>query len=94
MKVNRKVLLAVIASLLLGACVGQPDLTTQYQPLVHQSHMPAPDISLDIEGLSNCTNAISPTISLDSTEPVIVVVHGCFASSGRFRSLADGAIWR
>lgn len=54
-----------------------------------QSRLPAPDISLRIAGLGPCTDNPDRTVSLNAQEPVTVLVHGCYGSSGQFRGLAQ-----
>jgi len=51
--------------------------------------LPPTNISVEIPSLSNCTSADDTELALNSAEPVVVIVHGCFASAGQFRSLAD-----
>ena len=54
-----------------------------------QSRLPPADISLTIPGLGPCTDNPDRTLHLNSQQPVTVLVHGCFASTGRFRALAE-----
>ncbi|TCV86409.1 esterase/lipase family protein [Sulfurirhabdus autotrophica] len=54
-----------------------------------QSRLPPADISLNIPGLGPCTDNPDRTLHLNSDQPVTVLVHGCFASTGRFRALAE-----
>ena len=54
-----------------------------------QSRLPPADISLTIPGLGPCTDNPDRTLHFNSQQPVTVLVHGCFASSGRFRALAE-----
>jgi pimeloyl-ACP methyl ester carboxylesterase len=56
---------------------------------IDNSNLPAADLALDIPGLGPCTDNPDRTLHLDSTQPVVVLAHGCFASAGRFRSLAQ-----
>lgn len=53
------------------------------------SILPLPDKTIIIPNLSSCTDAEDKSISLNSTAPVTVLVHGCNGSAGRFRSLAQ-----
>ena len=73
---------------LLTACAHQ-DETYLELPLSNAKHLPVPDVTARIVSLSNCTNAESDELRLNSQEPVTVIVHGCFSSAGMFRSLAD-----
>ncbi|MGF1764330.1 esterase/lipase family protein [Aliivibrio kagoshimensis] len=45
--------------------------------------------SLQIDGLKHCNNENDATINVNPDEPLTVIVHGCFSSAGRFRTLAD-----
>ncbi|MBK9605434.1 MAG: alpha/beta fold hydrolase [Betaproteobacteria bacterium] len=54
-----------------------------------QSRLPAPDVALRIPGLGPCTDNPDRTVSLNAQEPVTVLVHGCYGSSGQFRGLAQ-----
>ena len=51
--------------------------------------LPSPDISLNIPGLGPCTDSPDRSLRLDSSQPVHILVHGCFGSSGQFRGLAQ-----
>jgi hypothetical protein len=78
----------LLSCLALGTCANQQDnfvdIASDYP-----SNLPATNISVRIAGLSNCSNQGSDELRLNTLEPVTVIVHGCFASAGRFRSLAD-----
>ena len=78
----------LLCSFVLGACAHQEE-TYVDTPLSNAGYLPEPDITVQIASLSNCTRADSSELRLDSREPVTVIVHGCFSSAGRFRSLAD-----
>ena len=73
---------------MLGACAHEASNFVD-SPLSNAVYLPNPDVTVQIAGLSNCTHADSNELHLNSQEPVIVIVHGCFSSAGRFRSLAD-----
>lgn len=51
--------------------------------------LPAPDTTLDIAGLGPCTDSPDRRVRIDASQPVHVLVHGCFGSSGQFRGLAQ-----
>jgi pimeloyl-ACP methyl ester carboxylesterase len=44
--------------------------------------------ALEIAGLDECDDAGSTELQLDPDRPLVVIVHGCNASGGRFRALA------
>lgn len=73
---------------LLGGCAAtrivEPALLT-----MDTSHLPPPDLALNIAGLGPCTDHPERTLHLDSSQPVTILVHGCFGSAGRFRALAQ-----
>jgi pimeloyl-ACP methyl ester carboxylesterase len=74
--------------LIVSACAHQ-EATYVDAPLSNASYLPISDVTARIADLSNCTRADSNELLLNSQEPVTVVVHGCWSSAGRFRSLAD-----
>lgn len=53
------------------------------------SRLPAPDVSLSIPGLGPCTDSPDRTLALNQSQPVTILVHGCFGSAGKFRALAQ-----
>lgn len=71
---------------LLGGCASRQAMNTVD---LEQGRLPAPDITLRIPGLGPCTDSADRSLRLDSTQPVQVLVHGCFGSSGQFRGLAQ-----
>ena len=73
---------------MLGACAHDESNYVD-SPLSNAIYLPNPDVTAQIAGLSNCTHPDSNELHLNSEEPVTVIVHGCFSSAGRFRSLAD-----
>ena len=50
--------------------------------------LPRPNITLSINGLGPCHDNPDRSLPLNSQQPVTVLVHGCFGSAGRFRSLS------
>ena len=54
-----------------------------------QGALAKPDTHLKIDGLGPCTDNPDRTLHLNSNAPVTILAHGCFASSGRFRALAE-----
>jgi pimeloyl-ACP methyl ester carboxylesterase len=51
--------------------------------------LPTPDVTLVIDGLGQCTDQADRSLRLKYGAPVNVLVHGCEASAGRFRTLAQ-----
>ncbi len=51
--------------------------------------LPSPDVTLSIPGLGPCTDSPDRNLRFDSSQPINVLVHGCFGSSGQFRGLAQ-----
>ncbi len=47
------------------------------------------DTKVQIEGLGLCYDDAKSPIELNSKEPVTILVHGCYASSGEFKSLSQ-----
>ena len=81
--------IAMIAAVaLLSGCAGETRFKRDLQTF-DQSRLPPPDIELNIPGLGPCTDSPDRSLHLDSKQPVTVLVHGCFGSSGEFRGLAE-----
>lgn len=80
--------LVLFSCFLVGACAHQQG-TYSDSPLSNISSLPTPDVTTHITSLSNCTHQESDELNLNSQEPVTIIVHGCFSSAGRFRTLAD-----
>lgn len=71
---------------LLGACATHdPTVAADLTP----GKLPPPNLTLNIAGLGPCTDNPDRRLRIDSTQPVNVLVHGCFGSSGQFRGLAQ-----
>ena len=51
--------------------------------------LPPPDVVVSIPGLGPCTDSQDRSLRFDSRQPVNLLVHGCFGSSGQFRALAQ-----
>lgn len=91
--INNRIILAryfvLISVLVAMAGCGTPVPSDPAFARIDRTNLPAPDLTADIPGLSNCTTSSKKTIQLNSSEPVIVIVHGCFGSAALFRSLAQ-----
>ncbi len=80
--------LVYLCCLLLVACSSQDDAFIEI-PTNYPSNLSDPNVSVQIASLGNCTNHGNGDLRLNTSEPVTVIVHGCFSSAGRFRSLAE-----
>lgn len=80
-----------IASLLTTACLLAACATHDgvVAPDLEPGRLPPPDVVVDIAGLGPCTDNPDRSLRFDSRQPVNVLVHGCFGSSGQFRALAQ-----
>ena len=85
---TRTLAIVLVCNVLLAACAHY-EYEDSPLPLKNAAYLPKADISVEIPSLSNCTHPEQTELNLDSGQPVIVIVHGCFSSAGRFRSLAD-----
>ena len=56
---------------------------------IEPGRLPPPDTTLKLRGLDPCTDSPDRSLQLNSSQPVNVLVHGCFGSSGQFRGLAQ-----
>lgn len=80
--------LAVSLALVCGfAGCASPDLFVAAD--LEAGRLPAPDTTLDIAGLGPCTDNPDRRLRINASQPVQVLVHGCFGSSGQFRALAQ-----
>ena len=80
------VLLAYIQAV--AGCASTTELPPELSH-IDTSALPPPDLALNIAGLGPCTDNPDRTLHLNSTQPVVVLAHGCLSSAGRFRSLAQ-----
>ncbi len=80
-----KVALLLSACLLVGCASYDPIVARDLEP----GRLPPPDRTLSIAGLGPCTDNPDRSLHLKAGEPVTVLVHGCFGSSGQFRALAQ-----
>ncbi|MED5620410.1 esterase/lipase family protein [Ideonella sp. BN130291] len=78
----------LLAAAVLASCAAAPPADPELQSIAPGA-LPLADITLSIPGLGPCTDNPDRRLSLNSREPVNVLVHGCFGSSGRFRGLAQ-----
>ncbi len=80
--------MSVAAILLLASCasVGRIDPALQ---TIDTGKLPPANITLNIPALGPCTDNPDRSLQFNSRQPVTVLVHGCFGSSGRFRGLAQ-----
>lgn len=84
---NRVSLFCSMLVLLSGCATREPPNPAYYQ--IDPGKLPAPDVALNISGLGPCTDNPDRTLRLNSTQPVTVLTHGCYGSSGQFRGLAQ-----
>lgn len=84
---SRIVILIVLLGLL-GGCASRNATTPVFLDL-EPGRLPPTDVTLNIPGLGPCTDSPDRSLHLDSSQPVNVLVHGCFGSSGQFRGLAQ-----
>ena len=73
---------------LLGGCATREPLDPAYFE-IEPGRLPPADVTLTIPGLGPCTDNPDRSLRLDSSQPVNILVHGCFGSSGQFRGLAQ-----
>jgi pimeloyl-ACP methyl ester carboxylesterase len=79
---------AVILLSVLGACATNEPLNPAYFQ-IEPGNLPSANITLNIPGLGPCTDNPDRSLRLDTSQPVNVLVHGCFGSSGQFRGLSQ-----
>jgi pimeloyl-ACP methyl ester carboxylesterase len=80
-------LIALLLTLLSG-CSTRAPLDSAYYA-IEPGSLPQANVTLHITGLGPCTDNPDRSLHLDTNQPVNVLVHGCFGSSGEFRGLAQ-----
>lgn len=83
-----KIATLVVLLVLLGGCATNEPLDPAFYQ-IEQGNLPPANAVLEIAGLGPCTDNPDRSLRLDSNQPVHVLVHGCFGSSGQFRGLAQ-----
>ena len=81
-------MLAAGALALLAGCATKARIDPELQT-IDPGKLPPANISLNIPGLGPCTDNPDRTLQLNAQQPVSLLVHGCFGSSGLFRGLAQ-----
>jgi pimeloyl-ACP methyl ester carboxylesterase len=75
-------------SMVLIGCT-TPATVEQRKSVEIHPELPETDITLTISGLGPSNDSTKREFSLNSKEPVTVLVHGCHGSAGRFSSLSE-----
>ena len=83
-----RIAIAAFLLMLLGGWTSGKPANPPYNE-IERGELPPPDITLNIPGLTPCTDNPDHGLHLNSRRPVHVLVHGCFGSSGQFRGLAQ-----
>jgi Palmitoyl protein thioesterase len=78
---------SVLAALLAG-CAAPGPAEPQFTA-IDEAGLPPANIALEIPNLGPCTDNPDRSVRLNLDQPVTVLVHGCFGSSGNFRGLAQ-----
>jgi pimeloyl-ACP methyl ester carboxylesterase len=79
---------ALATASLLTSCAG-PGWVERDASALDGRSLPVPDTRMEIAGLGPCTDEPDRALHFDSRQPVTVLVHGCYGSSGLFRALAQ-----
>jgi pimeloyl-ACP methyl ester carboxylesterase len=82
--------LAILLTLaaLLGGCASYEPINPAYFN-IERGQLSQPDTTLNIAGLGPCTDNPDRSLRVDASQPIHLLVHGCFGSSGQFRGLAQ-----
>jgi len=83
----RKLLLIALLTSLAACGTRAPRDPAYYE--IEQGSLPAANVALTIPGLGPCTDSPDRTLRIDADQPINIMVHGCFGSSGEFRGLAQ-----
>ena len=79
--------LIILLALLAGCATREPLNPAYYH--IEPGNLPPVDVTLNIPGLGPCTDNPDRSLHLGSSQPINVLTHGCFGSSGQFRGLAQ-----
>lgn len=79
---------ACLPALMAGCVVYTPARVPDAQP-IDPGRLPVADVAVEIPRLGPCTDSPDRTLRFNASQPVTVLVHGCNASTGSFRSLAQ-----
>jgi pimeloyl-ACP methyl ester carboxylesterase len=82
---NAFVTIAAVLGILGGCAAREVMNPAELDP----GQLPAPNITLNIPGLGPCTDNPNRSLRFDARQPIHVLVHGCYGSSGQFRGLAQ-----
>lgn len=77
--------LLTVIGFLAGCATRDAEVAVDLEP----GRLPPPDVVVNIAGLGPCTDSADRSLRFASRQPVHVLVHGCFGSSGQFRALAQ-----
>jgi hypothetical protein len=78
-----------LISLMIAALAGCAVRDTLKFTNLDPGHLPKPTIVLQIPGLGPCTDNPDRSLHINSHQPISILVHGCFGSSGQFRGIAQ-----
>jgi hypothetical protein len=80
--------ISVMLAAMLAGCAAPGPAEPQFTA-IDEAGLPPANIALDIPNLGPCTDNPDRSVHLNLDQPVTVLVHGCFGSSGNFRELAQ-----
>jgi hypothetical protein len=84
---HMRIVITAFALLIVG-CVAREPVNVTF-PKLEQTDLKPSDLIVNIPHLSSCTDNPDHVLHLKLRQPVTVLVHGCFGSSGQFRGLAQ-----
>jgi pimeloyl-ACP methyl ester carboxylesterase len=82
-----QIAISILFLVLLAGCATRRE-NPGFDPM-ERGNLPPTDLTINIPGLTSCTDNPDHSLHLKLREPVYVLVHGCFGSSGQFRGLAQ-----
>jgi pimeloyl-ACP methyl ester carboxylesterase len=82
---NCTVALVAVVCLLWGCAMHDGTIAADLE----SGRLPPPNTTLRISGLGPCTDNPDRSLNFNDTQPLHVLIHGCFGSSGQFRALAQ-----
>lgn len=80
-------LAALLLALAMGGCA-TPQRDADIEA-ADPGRLPSAQQAVSVPGLRPCNDGASPTLHIDPSQPVNILVHGCNGSTGKFHALAE-----
>ncbi|WNO08643.1 hypothetical protein [Teredinibacter sp. KSP-S5-2] len=91
LRINIRYSLLLLVWILVQSCsnLNAPEQQAEVASLDNARFLPEPDSVVEVDQVSSCVNPDQGKLMLKSGDPLVLIVHGCHASAGRFKALAE-----